>query len=73
LGIFFLGVAALAKFYAYPTLSVAPPEQVAHTVSAGPDATIFSAAKLEKVTGVELEARRTVRGDVAAAGRSARS
>jgi hypothetical protein len=67
LGIFFLGVAALAKFYAYPTLSVAPPGQVAHTVSAGPDATIFSAAKLQQVTGVELEARRTVRGDVAAA------
>ena len=69
LGIFFVGVAALAKFYAYPTLAVAPADQVAHTVSAGPDATIFSVADLAEKTGVELEARRTVRGDVVAAER----
>lgn len=66
-GIFFVGVAALAKFYAYPTLAVAPSDQVAHTVSAGPNATIFSVAKLSEVSGVDLEARRTVRGDVVAA------
>ena len=35
LGIFFVGVAALAKFYAYPTLAVAPADQIAHTVSVG--------------------------------------
>jgi hypothetical protein len=67
LGVFFVGVAALARFYAYPTLAVAPSDQVAHTVSAGPDATIFSIAELKEKTGVELEARRTVRGDVVAA------
>lgn len=66
LGIFFVGIAALAKFYAYPTLAVAPADQVAHTVSAGPDATIFSVAELGEKS-VTLEARRTVRGDVAAA------
>ena len=67
LGIFFIGIAALAKFYAYPALAVAPAGQTAQTVSAGPDATIFSIADLQEKTGVTLEARRTVRGDVAAA------
>jgi hypothetical protein len=67
LGIFFIGVAALAKFYAYPTLSVAPPDQVAHTLSTGPNATIFSVKDLAEKPGVDLWARRTVRGDVAAA------
>nr|WP_275402478.1 DUF3068 domain-containing protein [Streptomyces sp. SID13031] len=67
LGIFFVGIAALAKFYAYPTLAVAPPDQVAHTVSAGPDATFFSAKELKKKEHETLEARRTVRGDVKAA------
>ena len=67
LGIFFVGIAALAKFYAYPTLAVAPADQVAHTVSEGPDATIFSVADLAEKQGVTLEARRTVRGDAKAA------
>ncbi|GAA1612807.1 DUF3068 domain-containing protein [Kribbella sancticallisti] len=67
LGIFFIGIAALAKFYAYPTLAVAPADQVAQTVSTGTDATIFSVKELREKTGVSLEARRTVRGDVAAA------
>ncbi|MFI6826055.1 DUF3068 domain-containing protein [Kribbella sp. NPDC050241] len=67
LGVFFVGIAALARFYAYPTLAVAPADQIAHTVSIGKDATIFSAADLKSKTGVELEARRTVRGDVVAA------
>jgi hypothetical protein len=67
LGVFFVGVAALARFYAYPTLAVAPADQIAHTVSAGKDATIFSVADLKEKNHVELEARRTVRGDVVAA------
>jgi hypothetical protein len=67
LGIFFVGIAALAKFYAYPTLAVAPADQIAHTVSVGRDATIFSVADLAEKTGVKLESRRTVRGDVVAA------
>ncbi len=67
LGVFFVGVAALARFYAYPTLAVAPPDQIAHTVSEGPDATIFSVADLKEKAHVDLEARRTVRGDVVAA------
>ncbi|MEU4195527.1 DUF3068 domain-containing protein [Kribbella sp. NPDC026611] len=67
LGVFFVGVAALARFYAYPALAVAPAGQVAHTVSTGPDATIFSAADLKQKDHVDLEARRTVRGDVVAA------
>jgi DUF3068 family protein len=45
---------------------VAPSDQVAHTVSQGPDATFFSAKDLEKKTGQTLEARRTVRGDLQA-------
>jgi hypothetical protein len=65
-GFFFLAVAALARFYAYPTLAVAPADQVAHTVSIGPDATIFSAAQLKQLDGVTLEAKRIVRGDVPA-------
>jgi hypothetical protein len=67
LGVFFVGVAALARSYAYPTLAVAPADQIAHTVSAGPDATIFSIAELKEKDHVDLEARRTVRGDVVAA------
>ncbi|MEV8371930.1 DUF3068 domain-containing protein [Kribbella sp. NPDC056861] len=67
LGIFFVGIAALAKFYAYPTLAVAPADQVAHTVSAGPNATFFSAKELAKKENQTLEAKRTVRGDVTAA------
>lgn len=67
LGIFFVGIAALAKFYAYPALAVAPADQTAQTVSTGPDATIFSVKELKEKEGVTLEARRTVRGDVAAA------
>jgi hypothetical protein len=67
LGIFFVGIAALAKFYAYPALAVAPADQVAHTVSTGPGATIFSVKELQEKYDVTLEARRTVRGDVAAA------
>ncbi|WBQ02378.1 DUF3068 domain-containing protein [Kribbella sp. CA-293567] len=67
LGIFFVGIAALAKFYAYPTLAVAPADQVAHTVSTGPNATFFSAKELAKKENQTLEARRTVRGDVKAA------
>ncbi|TCO51674.1 DUF3068 family protein [Kribbella antiqua] len=67
LGVFFVAVAALARFYAYPALAVAPADQKAHTVSTGKDATIFSIAELKEKGGVELEARRTVRGDVVAA------
>jgi hypothetical protein len=67
LGVFFVGVAALARFYAYPALAVAPEGQIAHTVSAGRDAVIFSVADLKVKKNVELEARRTVRGDVVAA------
>ncbi|MFF0270754.1 DUF3068 domain-containing protein [Kribbella sp. NPDC004536] len=67
LGVFFVAVAALTRFYAMPALATAPEGQVAHTVSVGSDATIFSVADLKEKTGVRLEARRTVRGDVAAA------
>jgi hypothetical protein len=66
-GIFFLGVAALAKFYAYPTLAVAPADQEAQTVSTGQNATIFSAKELKQLDGLTLESKRVVRGDVAAA------
>lgn len=66
-GIFFLGVAALARFYAYPTLAVAPADQQAQTVSVGQNATIFSAKDLKQVDGLTLESTRVVRGDVAAA------
>lgn len=66
-GIFFLAVAALARFYAYPTLAVAPADQVAQTISVGENATIFSAKDLKQLDGLTLESKRVVRGDVAAA------
>ncbi|ADB32163.1 hypothetical protein Kfla_3099 [Kribbella flavida DSM 17836] len=67
LGIFFVGVAVLAKFYAYPTLAVAPADQVAHTVSTTQqDATVFVVAT-QKETQLPLTSTRTVRGDVVAA------
>lgn len=67
LGIFFVGVAVMARFYAYPTLAVAPPDQVAHTTSATrDDGTVFVVAT-QKETQLPLTSNRTVRGDVVAA------
>jgi hypothetical protein len=67
LGIFFVGVAVMARFYAYPTLAVAPPDQVAHTTSKTvQDGTVFVVAT-QKETQLPLTSTRTVRGDVVAA------
>jgi hypothetical protein len=67
LGIFFVGVAVLAKFYAYPTLAVAPADQVARTTSTTQqNATVFVVAT-QKETALPLTSTRTVRGDVVAA------
>ncbi|MEV6287007.1 DUF3068 domain-containing protein [Kribbella sp. NPDC051770] len=67
LGIFFVGVAVMAKFYAYPTLAVAPPDQVAHTTSKTvEDGTVFVVATQQE-TQLPLTSTRTVRGDVVAA------
>ncbi|WP_344170244.1 DUF3068 domain-containing protein [Kribbella lupini] len=67
LGIFFVGVAVMARFYAYPTLAVAPPDQVAHTTSkTKEDGTVFVVAT-QKPTKLPLTSTRTVRGDVVAA------
>ncbi|WP_432950059.1 DUF3068 domain-containing protein [Kribbella sp. CA-253562] len=67
LGIFFVGVAVMARFYAYPTLAVAPPDQVAHTTSkTTQDGTVFVVATQQE-TQLPLTSTRTVRGDVVAA------
>ncbi|MGC4942910.1 DUF3068 domain-containing protein [Kribbella sp. DT2] len=67
LGIFFVGVAVMARFYAYPTLAVAPPDQVAHTTSKTvDDGTVFVVATQQE-TKLPLTSTRTVRGDVVAA------
>ena len=64
-GVFCLGVAALSRFYAYPTLSVAPSDQYTEVVAAsGPEgAKILDVATISEIT-TDLEAVRLVKADV---------
>ena len=64
-GVFFLGVAALSRFYAYPTLAVAPSDQFTEVVAASgtEGAKIFDIKSLSEIT-TELEAVRLVKADV---------
>ncbi|HZO65935.1 MAG TPA: DUF3068 domain-containing protein [Kribbellaceae bacterium] len=64
-GVFLVGVAALSRFYAYPTLAVAPADQVTQVIADGPGARIFDVATLKEIT-IDLQAVRNIRGDVAA-------
>ena len=65
LGVFVLGVALLARFYAYDRLAVVPLDQDTVSVSEGPGATIFDIASQQEVT-VDLVSTRNVVGDVEA-------
>lgn len=62
-GMFLLGVAVLARFYAYDQLAVVPLDQNTVSVSEGPDATIFDIATQQEIT-VDLVSTRNVVGDV---------
>ena len=65
LGVFVLGVALLARFYAYDRLAVVPLDQDTVSISEGPGATIFDIASQQEVT-VDLVSTRNVVGDVEA-------
>lgn len=64
-GVFFLAVALLARFYAYDRLAVVPLDQDTVSVSEGPGATIFDIASQQEIT-VDLVSTRNVVGDVEA-------
>ena len=70
-GVFLVGVAALSRFYAYPTLAVAPADQVTQVIADGPGARIFDVATLKEIT-IDLQAVRNIRGDVAASGQASK-
>ena len=65
LGVFVLGVALLARFYAYDRLAVVPLDQDTVSVSEGPGATIFDISTQQEIT-VDLVSTRNVVGDVEA-------
>lgn len=64
-GVFFLAVSLLARFYAYDRLAVVPLDQDTVSVSEGPGATIFDIASQQEIT-VDLVSTRNVVGDVKA-------
>ena len=64
-GVFFLALALLARFYAYDRLAVVPLDQDTVSVSEGPGATIFDIATQQEIT-VDLVSTRNVVGDVEA-------
>jgi DUF3068 family protein len=66
LGVAFLVLGPLLRFYADPRLAKAPLDQYSTTVSEAPNATFLDVGKLQVRTGETLTATRTVRGDVAA-------
>jgi len=66
LGTFLITMAALVKWYAYPTLAVVPLDHTAVSTSVGQDMTYFSAADLEEKTDTLTSTLRVV-GDVKAA------
>jgi len=66
LGAFLLTMAALLKWYAYPTLAVVPLDQDSVTISTGEGMTYFSAADRVEKTDTLTSTLRTI-GDVKAA------
>ncbi len=61
-GVFLVGFAALARFYAYPVLAVAPSDQITEAKADAPNARIFGVKELSEVT-LDLEAVRHVKAD----------
>lgn len=72
-GVFCLGVAALSRFYAYPTLAVAPSDQYTQVVAAsGPEgAKILDVATISEIN-TDLEAVRLVKADVGLSDRASK-
>jgi len=66
LGAFLIVAAPLLKWYAAPQLIKAPLDQYSTTVSQANGATFLDISTLSVLTGQQLTASRTVRGDVAA-------
>ena len=66
LGTFLITMAALVKWYAYPTLAVVPLDQTSVSISVGHDLTYFSKADLEEKVDTLTSTIRVV-GDVKAA------
>lgn len=64
-GMFLLVLAPLARFYAYPSLAVAPYDQNTLTVLNGPDATVFDIESLEEIQTDLTTTAKTV-GDIQA-------
>jgi len=71
-GAFLVGVAALSRFYAYPTLAVAPSDQVSEAKADAPNARIFSIKDGLKEITLDLEAVRHVKGDPALSERASK-
>jgi hypothetical protein len=69
LGVFFLVLAGLARYYVYDRLAVVPQDYVRTSVSEGTGATVFDIAT-QKETTTDLVSKRKVVGDVSA-GKSA--
>jgi hypothetical protein len=66
LGVAFLALAPLLRFYALPNLAKAPLDQNSETVSVAENATFLDIGALQQRTGQTLTATRRVIGDVAA-------
>jgi Porin PorA len=66
LGVAFLVLAPLLRFYALPNLAKAPLDQKSQTVSVAENATYLDIGALQQRTGATLTATRRVHGDVAA-------
>jgi hypothetical protein len=66
LGVAFLVLAPLLRFYALPNLAKAPLDQNSQTVSVAENATYLDIGALQQRTGETLTATRRVHGDVAA-------
>ena len=66
LGAFFIVLAPVMRFYAYPQLAKAPQGQNSVTTLVGPDATIFDIGTLKEIT-TDLTTKATTVGDIDAA------
>jgi hypothetical protein len=65
LGVTFVALALLLRFYVVPTLLVTPIDQFAQSFAPG-TGTVFNPATLQEEQNVDMVAHRTLRGDVAA-------
>ncbi|GAB3454890.1 hypothetical protein GCM10027570_35330 [Streptomonospora sediminis] len=66
LGVFFLALAPMLRFWMADSLMKAPLDYYNEATNHGEDVTYFSAEEMELVEGATVEAFTTVRGDVAA-------